>query len=761
MPEYLSHIRDDGQRESVATHLHEVADMAAEFAASLGLDQWAYAAGAYHDIGKYSTEFQHRICDGGPKVDHSTAGAYELAQRGLWPISYCVAGHHGGLPDGGTEGDMESTLSGRLSKVLRSMEGQGSFPDYTAFKEECFADIDNIVTPSIHAYQNIDDSETRAEMQRFSISFLIRMLFSCLVDADYLCTERFMKGQGRPSLASDDIGTLCKLLEERKLANFFPPQGELNRYRCEVLEECAAAAGEDPGIYSLTVPTGGGKTLASMRFALNHARLHGMRRVIYAEPYTSIIEQNAAVYRDIFGENNVLESHSNVNFDGGAEGGGQDDDPFSHPLRLAAENWDMPVIVTTNVQLFESLFASSTSRCRKLHNIAGSVIVLDEAQMIPTKFLQPCLYALAELVMSYGCTVVLCTATQPALDTFFERLGLPVREITSDTVKLFDVLARVSYSNLGEINDASLASSLAGHSQALCIVNSRKQARNVYELLAGQCNDDEAYHLTTLMHPKHREKTLRMIRTRLRERKPCRVVATSLVEAGVDLDFPTVYRSMAGLDSIVQAAGRCNRENTRPATESRVYVFSPVKAPGIGYALPEEVRQRADVTVSAVPQAGRAGDLDRFDSLENINAFFNRLYFYKGERALDGERVISRLTHIVPVKPGEGLAFYSIPFREVASSFHLIDDLTSSIIIPEEDVREELHALQEGFATRDDMRRLGHYSVNVYRQDLNVLIGAGVVSPIATDLYVLTDESCYSDTEGLNTKVEQGRGSFW
>ena len=513
--DYLAHVSEDGlRREPVSVHLSQVADMAASFADVFGGSAWGYAVGMAHDIGKYSKAFQHRLLDGGPKCDHSTAGAVELAKQPFgWMLSYCAAGHHGGLPNGGTLLDDGASLAGRIAKA-----GRGELPDYTEYKNDVSVSVP-VGLPMFGI-----DKMAQSDMA-YALAFRTRMLFSCLVDADYLCTERFIDNKDRELGGHDDLVRLQGMLE-KKIASFYPPATDLNAARCHLLEQCAEAAEGEPGVYSLTVPTGGGKTLSSMRFALRHACAHGMRRVIYAAPYTSIIEQNADVYRGLFGSDNVLEHHADFDFDTLGESGGR--------MRLAAENWDAPVVVTTNVQVFESLHSDKTSRCRKLHNIAGSVIILDEAQMIPTDYLRPCVRALAELVNRYGCTVLLCTATQPAINPFFAETGLSVKEVAGDVDCLFDTLRRVTYIGLGSIDDSGLARRLASHNQALCIVNNRAQAKNLFNSLVELAGEDGCYHLSTLMHPAHRRSILKEIRTRLASGAPCCVVSTSLVEAGVD-----------------------------------------------------------------------------------------------------------------------------------------------------------------------------------------------------------------------------------
>ena len=346
------------------------------------------------------------------------------------------------------------------------------------------------------------------------------------------------------------------------------PKNELCAKRSDILRSCLQGGEREKGLYTLTVPTGGGKTVSSLAFALTHAVRHGMKRVVYVIPYTSIIEQNAKVFAEILGPENVLEHHSQTEL---ADEKGDSETPEARRRRLACENWDAPVIVTTAVQFFESLYAAKTSRCRKLHNLAGSVVIFDEAQTLPVPFLKPCVSAIGELVRHYGVTAVLCTATQPELGRLFNELApeLSIREIAPEPDELFEFFRRVSFQREGQLSNEELAARLTETEQALCIVNTRKRAREVFQLLP----EEGRFHLSTLMTPQDRKRVLDAVRERLKERKPCRVVSTSLVEAGVDVDFPAVWREVAGLDSILQAAGRCNREGKRPAAESIVHIF--------------------------------------------------------------------------------------------------------------------------------------------------------------------------------------------
>lgn len=750
---YVSHVSDSGQREPVSAHLQEVAEMAAGFAECFGAQDWARTAGVAHDIGKYSDAFQLRILNNGHRCDHSTAGAYQLFEEGNAKLlAYCVAGHHGGLPDGGSRFDVndEPTLWARMKKAE-----DGRLPDYKDFASEVeIPSAGRIVFPSQKAQDN------------FSLSFLTRMVFSCLVDADFLCTERFMKGQGRLSLSNDSLEELRDTFEA-KLTAFYPPETELNKTRCSLLDACAEASAEEPGVFSLTVPTGGGKTCASMRFALQHACCgnHGMRRVIYAVPYTSIIEQNAAVFRDYLGDANVLEHHANFDFD--------DTEETGKALRLATENWDMPIVVTTNVQLFESLYSNKTSRCRKLHNIAKSVIVLDEAQMIPTKQLEPCIRSLAELVLLYGCTVVLCTATQPSLAPFFKKYGCPVHEIAPDPKGLYKRLKRVDYLYEGDVPDRDLAEKLLSYDQVLCVVNSRKQARSLYDLMAHHgketdeaegSNSNGAFHLSTLMHPVHRKKVLDEVRRRLKEGKTCRVVATSLIEAGVDVDFPVAFRALAGVDSVVQCAGRCNREGRHSANESIVHVFRPEDS----YRLPSDIDQKAAITWSIINQMDTDEEGDErnshfdgefdFGSLDVIEAYFSQLHEAR-EGNLDADRVLSDLT-LFPCDTWRGERVPLIPFKDTALRFRMIEEGSRSVVVPDDKIEAEVEQLQSGYSSRDTMRRISRYTVCLYDNDIMSLRKSGALRLLDDDTFLLLDKDLYQEDIGLNVPDVGGRALF-
>lgn len=422
--------RAKSQWHLLKTHLHGTAGIAAGFARGFGAERLAFAAGLLHDLGKYAAEFQRRLDGGGIRVDHSTPGAVEAFRR-YGPVgrllAYIVSGHHCGLPDWGSEAD-EASLEARLKKELC---------DYSRFiKEIDLPPARDVVFPNLKPLVGMG----------FSVQFLIRFVYSCLVDADFLDTEGALSpGKAAVRQRQYDLKELADKLD-RFLNDITDKASDtaVNGKRREILASCRDKALLNPGLFTLTVPTGGGKTLSSLSFALRHALRHGKDRVIYVIPYTSIIEQNAAVFRKVLGEENVLEHHSNFAYpwEEQAEAENEHTAEMGQKLKLAAENWDMPVIATTNVQFFESLFAARSSRCRKLHNIANSVVIIDEAQMIPTGFLKPCLAAVAELVANYNTTVVMCTATQPAIEKLLPEDIRPV-EIIDDPPGLYQAFKRV------------------------------------------------------------------------------------------------------------------------------------------------------------------------------------------------------------------------------------------------------------------------------------------------------------------------------
>ena len=491
----------------------------------------------------------------------------------------------------------------------------------------------------------------------------------------------------------------------------------------------------DSGLYTLTVPTGGGKTISSLAFALAHAQAQNKNRVIYVIPYTSIIDQTAETFRKVLGEENVIEHHSGVDY----QVNGDQTDPSFYRKALATENWDAPVIVTTSVQFFESLYGNRPSRCRKLHNIAGSVVIFDEAQTLPVSYLRPCVEAIGQLVQYYRVTAVLCTATQPALQPLFAELApqLLIREICPQTQDLYAFFRRTTLCQAGALSLEELAGRLNTQSQTLCVVNRRATVRELGALV----EPEGRYCLTTLLCPADRKRLLREIRSRLKEGLPCRVLSTSLIEAGVDVDFPASWREEAGLDSILQTAGRCNREGRRAAAESLVTVFRLD-----GMQASSLIQLNVD---SARNVLTRFSDPASPQAIETYFSFYRTL---KGNAALDVHGVLDAFR-----KGYKGCLF---PFATVAEWFHLIETPTVTLYIPVDQGQSLIGQLRAGYSTRSLYRQLGQYAVNIYPDHLQNLLDAGAAELLAGDSYVLTDLSLYSRDTGLTLHVETGK-AIW
>jgi len=746
----IAHVRQSGdgwQTHSLDTHLRSVAELARSFASGFCAGDWAGLTGLWHDLGKYAPDFQHYIRDASgyereqahieegrgadgklrQRVDHSAAGAIHAVDRfgalGI-VIANLIAAHHAGLYDAT---DLERRLKSRdrLDLALSAdipaevLDARAATPLFMP---------DNATAPGAYA-------------------LWLRMLFSCLVDADFLDTERFMDGgtaathrNAFPAFASLKPALDRHLDAMAANAELTP----VNRLRAKVLADCRRAASERAGLFSLTVPTGGGKTLSSLAFALDHAALHAKRRVIYVIPYTSIIEQTAAVFRSVLGDA-VVEHHSNADAAG---------DEGTSKSRLASENWDAPIIVTTNVQFFESLFAARTSRCRKLHNIIDSVVVLDEAQLLPPAFMQPILDVLNLLAQRHGVTVLLCTATQPALGSkrYFDGRGMrgldDVREIVADPAALYAALKRVKVALPEDFHArrswVDLAQELSDQDDVLAIVNRRTDARELHSRLP-----KGTLHLSGLMCAAHRTVVINLIKQRLAARRlgeddePVRVISTQLVEAGVDIDFPVVYRALAGLDSIAQAAGRCNREGLLRDADGRlllgkVVVFVPEAA-----APPGLLRQGEQATISLL--TGHVGDpLDHrlFDD------YFTQLY--RG-CDLDEKHIGDELN---PRKYRAGM----LNLRSAADKFQLIDNEESgyrSLYVPyrrddeDKDFEVLLATLRKDGVQRWLLRKLQRYSVNLPGRQFDQLHRHGDLEEVLPDIFVLMSDAQYDECLGL------------
>jgi CRISPR-associated endonuclease/helicase Cas3 len=651
----LAHVRQDSNgkwREHVLEkHLFEVAHRAGELAKAFGSEDWAHLAGLWHDLGKYREKFQQyiksvsgydaeaHIEDVPGRVDHSTAGAiYAIEKLGLQGriLAYLIAGHHAGLPDWNNAEGGQSVLFQRIENGKQN-----------GYLQEA---LDTMPPAEI-----LNQSRPQSLPPNGSLALWLRMLFSCLVDADFLDTEAFMDDKrsglrfGYPSILA--LKSAFDQYMVDKAAN--AKDSDVNRIRAEVLRQCREKAELSSGLFSLTVPTGGGKTLSSMAFALNHAVHHGKNRVIYVIPYTSILEQTAEIFGGIFGAENVIEHHSNL-----------DPDREDSRSRLATENWDAPIIVTTNVQFFESLYAAKTSRCRKLHNIVNSVVVLDEAQLLPPEFLAPILHVMQDLANSYKVSFVLSTATQPAFSPRPKFTGLKnVCELMDDPERLYADLKRVKTELPDDFASPRTWESIAGELQqydsVLCIVNSRKDCRELHGLMP-----KDTIHLSALMCGQHRSQVIAEIKQRLKDGIPTRVISTQLVEAGVDMDFPVVYRALAGLDAIAQAAGRCNREGL--LTElGKVVVFVPPKPAASG------LLRKAQQSGQEIMRLTDGDPLTR----ERFEAYFR--HYYESLNSLDKANIVGLLDLHNQAEARRA----EFNFRIAASNFRLIDEEGQTAVI--------------------------------------------------------------------------------
>ena len=714
--EYIAHKTDDGKIQTVKDHLENTARMAGDFAAVFGAREVGYTAGLLHDIGKYSDQFQDRIQGASLRVDHSTAGAQVAFGRRLPMISFAVAGHHSGIPDGGSRMDTgeDKTLLGRMKRNV---------PDCSAWEKE------------------IRLSETKlpdwVNQDGYTDSFFTRMIYSCLVDADYLDTETFYQGEQPRGKYESLLVLLIKLRAKTDQWLKTPSCSDLNHWRNNVLRCCIHCGREwTRGLYTLTVPTGGGKTVASLSFAMEQAAALDMDRIIYVVPYTSIIDQTVEVFRGILGEENVLAHYGNADFQLENR---EDLSPLEYRRLLASENWDAPVIVTTAVQFFESLYANKSSKCRKLHNIANSIILFDEAQTLPIAYLRPCIAAIVQLVKHYRATAVLCTATQPELGPFFQEYDLSMKEVCSDYRDLYQILKRTELEDLGEISQEDMAKCLCTHEQVLCVVNRRKTAQEIYQALP----EEGRFCLTTLLCSSDRKEKLKEIRRRLREGLPCRVVSTSLIEAGVDVDFPAAYREEAGLDSILQTAGRCNREGREKDSSKCPVCFFHLR----GVPVPQMMRQ----SVTALRAVKRK--YEKLDQPEAIESYFRNLYKIKGEENLDKNRILDAFTRGI-----DGKCF---PFATVADKFSIIDSSAKTVYIPFGEGENLCRQLCEGEISRTLIRKLGPYSVGIFDDQFMALEQAGSLEVVADgEMAVLRDMNQYDKDMGLKSDDPDSQAFF-
>jgi CRISPR-associated endonuclease/helicase Cas3 len=744
-------------------HLNKVAYWTAKFASEMfapdsperqSAHEWGYLAGLWHDLGKFPEKWQtylkkkssdaHKdeICG---TEDHTTAGAYHAKDQISLVghlLAYAISGHHSGLLNGSAATTEEASLANRYRKAASK-----KIFDYTdsAPREILKASAGLNLFPEL-----LRDAAERKDPIRFA-SFT-RMIFSCLVDADFIATESFMSPRSataRPQWRNDILKMMSEALDVH-LADF-SPDSEVKAYRASILNACLEAADRSTGVSTLTVPTGGGKTLSSLAFALRHALKHGLDRIIFVIPFTSIIEQNAEVFRNVFrsleaslGLPVVLEHHSNL-----------DSAHESETSRLASENWDAPLVVTTNVQFFESFHANRTSRSRKLHRCARSVIIFDEAQTLPPHLLKPCLSVIKELTGSYGASVVLCTATQPALnkrDDF--EIGIetaPETEIIPESLKqeIFDFFSkRIALRNLGKQTDEQLVDFLDQEPRSLCVVNTTGHARKLFsDFLKTHPNSDGLFHLSARMLPSHRSALLGdstnpaagTIRYRLSHNLPCRVISTQLIEAGVDIDFPVVIRSLAGMDSIAQAFGRCNRSGLLPN-------------PGQALIFESEHEKWNSWLSSATSHSREILNIYPGDpiGLSAIEHFFRLFIWQQGNRA--GAYDKPGITEMFTLQPRDPAFPFNFLFKDAAEAFAMIDSAQTGVFIPRGDEGKRLEGLIRvgGPWERADWRSLQRHTVSIRQREFDAQIGRTIESENERGIPILTcPDLHYSENFGL------------
>lgn len=674
--EWIAHTKNDrGVRQGLEEHLRAVAELAAQFGKPFGSSELAYLVGLVHDMGKYAEPFQTylRTVEAGlpaQTCDHKGAGALYLEEMRLGPLAFLVQGHHGGLQS-----------REKLNDWLHERRQDPTVKTALAQGHQAFPELQHLSATKV---PNFVKSQTQAEL-------FLRMLFSALVDADFLDTERhFHARQADRRQGSWKMSELYERFLTQYSQDFQNVSSNIvNKCRARAYQACQKAADLPPGIFRLTLPTGGGKTLSSLGFGLRHAHIHRKQRIIYALPYMSITEQIAQEFRHFFPETGiVLEHHSGVQFR--EKNNGCTEQELWR--RLSSENWDAPLIVTTTVQFCESLFARSTSACRKLHNIANSVVILDEVQMLPPGMLTPILDVLQQLVSHYKVTVVLCTATQPALQRRADFEGLQqIVDILPDAETYFETLKRVTYHiRPTPLTWEEVAAAMQKEQQVLTIVNTKADALALLEAL-DPAHDEAVFHLSTLLCGAHRRRLLSTIRQRLKDGQNCRVVSTQLIEAGVDVDFACVWRAIGPLDRLVQAAGRCNREGKLDT--GHVTIFQPAEGnffPQGSYTIGTEITWPL---------------LQEFDLQLHSPQLFQR-YFRDLYASVNNDA-----HHIQDLRK-------NLKYEEVASTFRIIEDKTVTVVVeynhPEDigHIRDLIRTLQADPAQASFLlRQLQPYTV--------------------------------------------------
>lgn len=709
--EYIGHTSDDGRKQLLLDHLNGTSKLCRENANEFWADI-AEFVGQIHDIGKYTSGFQKRI-NGAEniRVEHAICGAKEVAKappKSYVPmIEYCVAGHHSGLPDGGTkvDGEEDSTLHGRMKRKTG---------DYSAYENEV-----KLEYPKDNLRELFDVSNQREIIERYS--FFTRYLFSCLTDADFIDTERFVTPNTDRGIDGDFQKAYEKVCEK---LNSFKIETKLQESRSIIQEQVYKSVESNANVYTLNMPTGSGKTLCSIRAALKTAIENKKKRIIYVIPYVSIIEQTAKVFEDIFGDVlPVLQHHSNYDFD---DDKNEDENEItSEKLKRSCENWDAKLIVTTNIQFFESLYHYKGRRLRKLHNLADSVIIFDEIHMLPIDYIQPCLRAIGYVTKYLNSTAILMSATMPNYDKFMERYmsGVKIENAVKDT-SLFNVFDKCRYEYIGKCELASLAEKAQEYDNALIIVNKRKTARELYDICSGN-----KYHLSTYMTPLHRSEIIAKIKEDIKNGINTTVISTSLIEAGVDLDFKAVFREIAGIDNVLQSGGRCNREGKMDMGD--VFVF---ETDGGNY----QTKKKSDIIIRANITRNLFEEFENISTDKCIKEYYGRLLNYKEKKIEE-----NTITAIM----GNDLRIDGIPFRTYAESFNFIDNQVIGIVIPCDENRGLIKELKDGKLSVK--RNLQRYSASVNKDEFKELFQIGIIETLDCGVCILANTDYYKSDVGL------------
>jgi len=730
--EYYAHTREDGERQTVKAHLEGVSKLAEGFSVDF-LKPLAKKAAFDHDLGKYALKYQWRLDDDNIKFSHAACGALEYKKfadkndcfASLFAplMEYCIAGHHTGLMDGGTDADNSDspTLSGTLK---RGNEYTGD-SDYSAYATEIeFATLtQEEITPP---YNELCSAKDPTELiERYA--FFTKFVFSCLTDADFLDTEIFCNKNVERGMSGDFEKALDKL--NRELSDM-PSDNPLRQARSRIQQQAFDNSVNKSHISILDMPTGSGKTLCSLKLALES----GKKRIIYVIPYTSIIEQTANKFEKMFGDVlPVLQHHSNYSYDGNTE----EEKKTVEKLKRTCENWDAPLIITTSVQFFQSIYHYKGSALRKLHNLRDSVIVFDEIHLIPTELLRPCLKAVGYITKYLNSEALFLSATMPDYSKLFDKFlpDVNYNKLVTDRTN-FKYFKKCEYKDMGKTTLETIAENASRCKNALIVVNTKKTAAELYNLVQG-----EKYHLSANMTPAHRSRVIEVVRKKLKKGEYITVVSTSLVEAGVDLDFNTVFRQLSGLDSILQAGGRCNREGKD--AKGYVYVFD----------IDETYRKGSDLAMRINKTKGLLEKYQDITSYDCIKEYYDGIFDFNQSRI--AENSIAKYNEQSNSFDRQGLMSpYSIPFRSYAMQFEYISADTISLVIDDPN-DQTCHKLVETLRNGDmSVRRaLQKYSVSVYMNVFKDLYSQGVLKDHGTGIFILENQSYYNNETGLDTQA--------